>query len=108
MHKSRFIRITDDGHTSIHDEFPLTQSRDIVVRLDCGDDGKAINADIVPFSGQRHEPTFTLRASDMLAASYVRHWADMADVLGVTNEKVISARSTANAMAAYPKKHIPD
>ena len=38
-----------------------------------------------------------------MAASYVQHWAEMAELNGVDKEKIISAKSTAEAMKRWKK-----
>lgn len=106
MYTTNFIRITDQGTTSLHDEFPLVQSHDIVLRFERSSDGKPMNAQIVPNGKWSAEPIFTLRSSDPMAAAYVAHWAEMASLNGLSSEKVISAKSTANAMKAWQKEYL--
>ena len=99
MYNTSFIRITHtDKKISLHDEYPLVQSHDIVLLLETGSDDKPMNVRIVPNGSKFNaEPVFTLRASDPMASAYVRHWADMAQLLGINHEKVISAKVTADA-----------
>ena len=99
MYNVNFIRITKEGVTSLHDEFPLVQSHDSVLKFERASDGKPMNVQIVPNGSKFNaEPVFTLRSTDPMASSYVRHWAEMADLMGLEPEKVVSARSTAHAM----------
>lgn len=109
MYKTNFVRITEDGKTSLHDEFPLTQSHDIVLRYQVSKDGRPMNAQVVP-NGSNHvaEPIFTLRAGDPMASWYVRHYAEMINLNGGGVEKVISARSTAEAMRHWKKNEASD
>jgi len=106
MYKINFVRITTEGETSLHDEFPLTQSHDVVLRFEIGSDGKPLNAAVVPNGSQFNaEPLFTLRSSDPMAAAYVAHWAEMAGLSGVEPEKVINARATASAMRVWKERN---
>lgn len=99
MYTTNFIRITETGTTSLHDEFPLTQSHDIIIRYQTSKDGRPMNAQIVPNGSKyQREPIFTLRAGDPMAASYITHYADMLKLNGANTEKVLSAKSTAEAM----------
>ena len=101
MYKTSFIRVTEKGATSLHDEFPLTQSHDIVLRFETSGDGRPMNAQVVPHGKWSIEPVFTLRGGDEMAASFVKLWAEMAKLHGAKPEKVISARSTAEAMQRW-------
>lgn len=105
MYSTSFIRITHtDKKISLHDEYPLVQSHDIVLLLETGSDDKPMNVRIVPNGKWGAEPVFTLRASDPMASAYVRHWAEMAQLLGINHEKVISAKVTADAMREWMRK----
>ena len=53
------------------------------------------------------EPLFTLRGRDALAADCVRKWAARAEGRKVAPEKVADARRIADAMDAWPVKHLP-
>lgn len=54
------------------------------------------------------EPTFVLRAQDLIAGHAVRAWADVAEKIGVDPEKVRSARRIADAMEQWPRRKVPD
>jgi hypothetical protein len=105
MYTTNFIRITEKGAASLHDEYPLTQSHDVVIRFQRGSDGKPMNAQVIPQGKKRTEPVFTLRANDKMAASFVQLWADIAEVHGGDPEKVISAKSKAEAMRRWQEEH---
>jgi hypothetical protein len=101
MYKTNFVRVTEQGVTSLHDEYPLVQSRDIVLRFEVSQDGKPMNAQVCPNGKFQVMPVFTLKATDPMASSYVQHWAEMAELNGVEQSKVISAKSTAEAMKRW-------
>ena len=101
MYKTNFIRVTEQGVTSLHDEYPLVQSHDIVIRFEVSQDGKPMNAQVCPNGKFQVMPVFTLKATDPMASSYVQHWAEMAELNGVEQGKVISAKSTAEAMKRW-------
>mgnify|MGYP003637731231 FL=1 len=105
MYKIRFARITEQGHASLHAEFPLVQSHDIIIRYETSSDGKPMNAQVVPNGKRSLEPLFTLRASDPMAASYVKHWAEMAELNNESSEKIISAKATAEAMYRWKEEN---
>jgi hypothetical protein len=104
MYKTSFVRVTEQGHASWHDEFPLVQSHDVIIRYETSSDGKPMNAQVVPNGKWSLEPLFTLRASDPMAASYVKHWAEMAELNNESSEKIISAKSTAEAMYRWKEE----
>lgn len=54
-----------------------------------------------------YEPTFFLRARDVLAADVVLIWASLAESRGVPAQKVSEARQLAAAMKAWPVKQVP-
>ena len=101
MYKTNFVRVTEQGVTSLHDEYPLVQSHDIVIRFEVSQDGKPMNAQVCPNGKFQVMPVFTLKATDPMASSYVQHWAEMAELNGVEQSKVISAKSTAEAMKRW-------
>jgi hypothetical protein len=43
-----------------------------------------------------------------MAGSYVQHWAEMAELNGAPIEKIISAKSTAEAMYRWKKNETSD
>lgn len=47
------------------------------------------------------EPTFTLRAQDILAPAVVKAWCEMAAVIGVNPEKIREARQIALSMEQW-------
>ncbi len=53
------------------------------------------------------EPIFVLRAQDGIAPMVVRMWADMAEYLGVSEEKVEEARLLADQMEEWPNRRDP-
>jgi len=108
MYKTNFIRITEQGVTSLHDEYPLVQSHDIVLRYEVSRDGKPMNAQVCPNGKFQVMPVFTLKATDPMAGSYVQHWAEMAELNGAPIEKIISAKSTAEAMYRWKKNETSD
>tara|TARA_R110000737_G_scaffold119810_4_gene152165 strand:+ start:1306 stop:1647 length:342 start_codon:yes stop_codon:yes gene_type:complete len=111
-HKIQFIRImdadSDHQRASLHDAVPLLQTHDILLRLEYGNDGKPLNCVHVTCEGQKFEPSFTLRGQDPLSSQLVDLWASFAEASGCNAEKIISAKSTAEAMRQWPDKHIPD
>ena len=55
------------------------------------------------------EPTFTLRAQDLLAPDAIRFWADKMKLSGANSVKAQEARDIAAAMEAWPgSKKLPD
>jgi hypothetical protein len=54
------------------------------------------------------EPTFTLRAQDILAPAIVRAWCEMAVLIGAPPEKVREARAIALAMERWRYRKVPD
>lgn len=54
------------------------------------------------------EPVFTLRGQDRLAVPTVFFWAQIAEKHGVDLKKVAGAWAHAEAMAAWPKRKMPD
>lgn len=111
MHKIRFIRITDlHDRASVHDTIPVLEVRDTLLRMELGDDPidgsapKVLSCVPVTLQGQHYEPSFCLKGSDPFGHTLVNLWADFAEASGINHEKIISARSTANAMQNYPNK----
>lgn len=59
----------------------------------------------------KDEPTFTLRARDVLAPDLIDHWADRAHRAGTPDVKVAGAVTIADAMRAWQRAHgakVPD
>lgn len=59
------------------------------------------------------EPLFVVRAQQRFAPEYVELWANQAEVMGASTEKVASARQVAEDMRAWQKANqdkvkIPD
>ena len=54
------------------------------------------------------EPTFTLRAQDMLAPGIVEEWARRAEDMHVNGPKVRGAREIAARMREWPNRRMPD
>ena len=54
------------------------------------------------------EPTFTLRAQDMLAPGIVEEWARRAEDMHVNGRKVRGAREIAARMREWPNRRMPD
>lgn len=111
-HKLQFIRImdstTEHQRASVHDSVPLVQTNDVLLRLEYGDDGKPLNCVPVTVQGQKFEPSFTLRGQDQFSSQLVDLWATFAETAGCPPEKIVSAKSTAEAMRQWPEKHLPD
>lgn len=59
---------------------------------------------LMPFE----EPVFVLRGQDKLAGDTVRHWAMLAEQIGVKPHMVESALRQAAAMDAWYRKKVPD
>ncbi len=114
MHTNKFILIANKGKkkgtTTTVDALDGIKKRDYtIVRVEFGSDGRAMYASLVPCGvGGMYEPVFPLKASDVMAADYVSHWAAMAELLGVPQEKVISANAIAGAMREWKGRKIPD
>lgn len=54
------------------------------------------------------EPTFTLRAQDVLAPAVIRAWCEMAAMVGVPPEKIREARQAALRMEQWGHRRVPD
>lgn len=67
---------------------------------------ESIHPDIIPTPNQTAglEPTFTLRASDLLADYLVEEWARKAEQHGCSPARVKAARDKANDMRAWAGK----
>jgi ribosomal protein L22 len=57
---------------------------------------------------EKKEPVFILRGQDRLAVPTVFYWAQLAEKSGVDIKKVSGAWRHAEAMAAWPKRKLPD
>lgn len=105
-HKYKFLHMAKPAGAFLSEQYDPELDASFVIRIEFGSDGKPLNAQIVPKGDGSHEPTFTLRATDIMAAHVVRLWAGMASLMDINREKVISAESVAQAMDAWrgPKK----
>ena len=105
-HVIKFIHTNgDDATVARKPKELLAMGEGSVIRLEHGSDGKLLSAAIIKQNGV-FEPTFTLRAGDIMAASFVSHYAEMLEVCGANQEKVVSAQACAKTFRDYagPKK----
>lgn len=105
-HSFKFIHISgDDVKVSYDASDFIGEKRGAVIRVEYGSDGKVLSTQILKQNGV-FEPTFTLRAGDVMAASFVRHYADVLEISGANQEKVISAQASARTFEDYdgPRK----
>lgn len=116
-HTYKFTHYDNDHNSKTYDKYTPSESDAFVIRLEFGSDGKLLNSSTCKQSGE-FEPTFTLRGGDIMAASTVRHYSDMLDIVAkaqesesvkcvsVTRQKAISARAMASTFENYegPKK----
>jgi hypothetical protein len=54
------------------------------------------------------EPYYIIRGQDKLGAGTIRFWANEAEKVGVSDDKVANARKVAHAMMQWPKRKMPD
>lgn len=78
----------------------MATKREELAKLDAGEGclGKAAD----------DEPIFILRGQDMLSEQGVRDWANRAESVGCSPEKVKEARQLADKMAEWPNRKNPD
>tara|TARA_R110000803_G_scaffold25640_1_gene61271 strand:- start:1290 stop:1637 length:348 start_codon:yes stop_codon:yes gene_type:complete len=110
MTKIRFLKITNDDLSSVHDMIPALQSSDVLIRIEYGADGRLLDTRPIQFAGSINvEPTFTLRAQDIMSTPCVGVWIAIAEASGVVPiEKIISAKSTLEAMKVWEPTKVPD
>lgn len=104
INKVQFIRVTDQDRASVHDDIPIVEPRDKLIRMELDGNGKPLNTVPVVLQGMHYQPTFTLKSSDAFAHVLVDLWVNFAETAGISNEKIISAKATAQAMRLWAKK----
>lgn len=102
--KVQFIRVTDQERASVHYDIPIVEPRDILLRMELDSDGQPLNAVPVVLGGTHYQPTFTLKSSDTFAHILVDLWVTFAETAGLSQEKIISAKSRAKAMRLWAKE----
>lgn len=105
-HTTKFLWVRGENSKAVYDAKELlNMDGGAIVKLEYGSDGKLLNSSVIKQNGV-FEPTFTLRAGDMMAAPFVQMYYEMLKVTDVNQEKVVSAQACAKTFRDYegPKK----
>lgn len=109
MNTIKFIHISGDKVKITYDCSDLQKYGDgDILRLEYGHKGKLLNAAIIKRNG-KFEPSFTLVASDPMAAPFVAMYGEMLGVIhskeiNANPEKIVSAKAAAKTFHDWQKK----